>query len=44
MFDEDNLVHILVEKEFKNVRIRDFDRALDMETRDYESIYAEGYK
>jgi predicted SAM-dependent methyltransferase len=44
MFDEDNLVHILKEKGFKNVRIRPFDADLDLQARDYESIYAEGYK
>ena len=44
MFDEDNLIHILKDKGFKNVQIRQFDAALDREARDYESIYAEGYK
>lgn len=44
MFDEDNLIHILVDKGFRNVRIRQFDVNLDREARDYGSIYAEGFR
>ena len=44
MFDKDNLVHILNSKCFKNVRLREFDPSLDMQERDFESIYAEGQK
>jgi predicted SAM-dependent methyltransferase len=41
MFDEENLVFILRAKGFKNARLRAFDPALDMQERDFESIYAE---
>jgi predicted SAM-dependent methyltransferase len=44
MFDEENLVHILRQKGFKDVRLRSFDKFLDREARDHESIYAEGFK
>jgi predicted SAM-dependent methyltransferase len=44
MFDEENLVHILRQKGFKQVQLRSFDKTLDREERIYESIYAEGYK
>jgi predicted SAM-dependent methyltransferase len=40
MFDEENLIHILRSKGFKNVHLRDFDPELDMRERDFESIYA----
>jgi predicted SAM-dependent methyltransferase len=41
MFDEENLLYILESNGFKNVRLRQFDPALDMKERDFESIYAE---
>jgi len=41
MFDEENLLHILEAKGFKNVRLRQFDPNLDLEERRYESLYAE---
>jgi len=41
MFDEENLITILGKKGFKNARIRQFDKTLDMIERDFESIYAE---
>jgi predicted SAM-dependent methyltransferase len=44
MFDEENLLHILESKQFKNVRLRAFDPNIDMEARDFESIYAEAEK
>jgi hypothetical protein len=44
MFDEENLLHILQAKGFKNVRLRDFDPELDIKERDFESIYAEAEK
>jgi len=44
MFDEENLVFLLEQGGFKNVRVRAFDPALDLKERQYESIYAEGYK
>ncbi len=44
MFDEDNLLHILVNRGFRNVHLRRFDPSLDTKMRDYESIYAEALK
>ncbi len=44
MFDEENLLFILGSKGFKNVRLREFDPALDLRERDFESIYAEADK
>jgi predicted SAM-dependent methyltransferase len=40
MFDQENLLHILNSKGFRNVRNRSFDPELDLISRDYESIYA----
>jgi hypothetical protein len=40
MFDEENLVYILISHGFKNVKVRDFDINIDMLDRDFESIYA----
>lgn len=40
MFDEENLLHILHAKGFRNVRTRPFDASLDLKERDFESIYA----
>jgi len=40
MFDADNLQKILEMAGFRDVRLREFDPALDMQERDYESIYA----
>ena len=40
MFDEDNLLHILQSKGFRNARLREFDSDLDLEDRDSLSIYA----
>jgi len=44
MFDEENLLFLLKENGFKNVRLRDFNPELDLEKRHYESIYAVGFK
>ena len=40
MFDEESLLHILNAKGMKNARLRTFDPKLDMQERDFESIYA----
>lgn len=44
MFDQENLLHILRAKGFENVAKREFDPEIDMAERDFESIYAIGYK
>ncbi|ACF14965.1 conserved hypothetical protein [Chloroherpeton thalassium ATCC 35110] len=44
MFDEENLPEILKRVGFKNVRLRDFDAKIDMESRQHQSIYAEATK
>ncbi|RPJ79075.1 MAG: methyltransferase domain-containing protein [Alphaproteobacteria bacterium] len=44
MFDEENLLVILTDAGFRNVRLRDFDPTLDLENRRYETIYAVGVK
>jgi predicted SAM-dependent methyltransferase len=44
MFDQENLVFILKSAGFANVQLRDFDPDLDMQERDFESIYAQAEK
>ena len=44
MFDEENLLHILKSKAFRNAHLRSFDPSLDLKERDFESIYAEAEK
>ena len=44
MFDDENILTILRDIGFKEVRLRSFDPDLDREERRYESIYAEGIK
>ena len=44
MFDEENLLFLLKSKGFRNVHLREFDPDLDLEKRDFESIYAEANK
>lgn len=44
MFDQENLVQMLEVNGFRNVGVRDFDPELDLQARDYESIYAQGEK
>lgn len=44
MFDQENLLHILSDKGFERVVQRAFDPETDLIERDYESIYAIGYK
>lgn len=40
MFDQENLINTLNSAPFKSVRLRDFDKNLDLKIRDFESIYA----
>jgi predicted SAM-dependent methyltransferase len=40
MFDEDNLLHLLTSHGLRNARLREFDPSLDIQTRDFHSIYA----
>jgi predicted SAM-dependent methyltransferase len=44
MFDEENLLFILKDRGFRNVRLRAFDPTIDMQERDFQSIYAEAEK
>ena len=44
MFDAENLIAILKNKGFKNVQLRDFDPDIDLEERNFNSLYAEGIK
>jgi len=44
MFDQQNLIVMLENKGFSNVRLRNFDPNLDLKERDFESIYAEAQK
>ena len=44
MFDQENLINILIKSGFKSAKIRSFDPNLDLIERDYESIYAFGVK
>ncbi len=44
MFDEGNLVVILKKAGFKQVRLRGFDKSLDLVARDYQSIYVQAVK
>jgi len=44
MFDEENLVNTLKMAPFSEVRLRGFDESLDLESRDFESIYASAIK
>lgn len=44
MFDEENLVIVLAEAGFREVRLRDYDPQLDLAARRHESIYAMGLK
>ncbi len=40
LFDEENLLNILLKTGFKKVKLRSFDPKLDAKRRDFESIYA----
>lgn len=40
MFDEENLINTLKKGGFTDVRLREFEAELDIDWRDYESIYA----
>jgi predicted SAM-dependent methyltransferase len=44
MFDEENLLNILLISGFNDAKIRRFDPVLDLLERDHESIYAIAYK
>jgi predicted SAM-dependent methyltransferase len=44
MFDKENLTRVLSHVGFTSVKLRDFDPALDLKERKYESIYALGFK
>lgn len=44
MFDQENLLYILESHDFMTVRGRDFDPAIDMKEREFESLYAEAIK
>ena len=44
MFDEENILCILAKAGFREVKSRCFDNLLDLEERDYQSVYAEAIK
>jgi len=44
MFDDENLLYMLQAKGFTGCRLRTFDPTLDLQGRDFESIYAEAEK
>jgi len=44
MFDEENIIVILKKAGFKHVMLRDFDKTLDLEVRNYQSIYVQAEK
>lgn len=44
MFDEENIISILNKVGFRNVSLREFDKALDLEVRDFQSIYVRAEK
>jgi len=44
MFDKENLINTIKKGGFNNVQLREFDPLLDLKARDFESIYAVGYK
>jgi predicted SAM-dependent methyltransferase len=44
MFDDENLLNILRKAPFSQVYLRDFDIAIDLKSRDFESVYAKAIK
>jgi len=44
LFDEENLINTIKTSPFKSVVLRKFDADIDIESRDYESIYASAIK
>jgi predicted SAM-dependent methyltransferase len=44
MFDEENLLSLLRQAGFEGASLRSFDQELDRADRDFESIYAIGFK
>lgn len=44
MFDEVNLISLIQQAGFERVSLRSFDERIDLPEREFESIYAEGFK
>lgn len=44
MFDEENILKVLLVNGFNNARLREFDSNLDLQERHFESVYAEAVK
>ena len=44
LFDEENLINTIKTSPFKSVALRKFDIDIDLQSRDYESIYASAIK
>jgi predicted SAM-dependent methyltransferase len=44
MFDEENILYLLRSNGFRKVHLRNFNPEIDLEIRDFESIYAEANK
>ena len=44
LFDEENLCQILVDRGYRDVRLREFDEALDLPQRRDQSIYVKALK
>ncbi len=44
LFDQENLINTIKASPFKSVALRKFDADIDLESRDYESIYASAIK
>ena len=44
MFDDENLINILKKSGFEKVKLREFEKGLDLEERHFESIYAVAQK
>ncbi len=44
MFDEDNVLEVLRKTGYRNAKLRNADKELDLESRDFQSIYVEATK
>jgi len=44
MFDRENLMHVLRESGFQNVRLQEFNQSVDLAERVHESIYVSCWK
>jgi predicted SAM-dependent methyltransferase len=44
MFDEENLLEVIKRAGFRNAELRDFDEVLDLEARDFQTIYVKARK